>query len=97
MLFYNDDDQQTSTTSLSVQDAAEANRVMLKQTSIVGTVEALPKEYFYHVTKHTVRDLSKSKNRKYSEAEASSRGYETSTIVLAFPLLPRDSVPIIEP
>lgn len=94
--FYGDDGQPTSSTSLGIQDAARVNHVMIKQTSITGTADAIHTQQFYHVTKHKVRNLPRSENREYSRAEESSKGFETSTIVLAFALT-RDSAPVIEP
>lgn len=51
----------------------------------------------YRINKHIARGLARSENRDLSEAEEASRSFATSEIVLAFPVNPKDSIPIVEP
>ncbi|KAE9369948.1 hypothetical protein N431DRAFT_381328 [Stipitochalara longipes BDJ] len=91
--FHDEEGHQTEGTIYTLSKIKNSDTAIIERTC---TDPAQNRKRIYHIVKHVARRLAKSENRDLSEAEERSRSYETSDIVLAFPVTP-DSVPIIEP
>jgi hypothetical protein len=81
--FYDEQEIQEWSTTFTVQNTGELNRVVLLTSPVKSPSAAAPERRVYHVTKYTVRKLAKSENRALSAAEESSGSYATSEVVLA--------------
>ncbi|KAJ4286909.1 hypothetical protein N0V88_007854 [Collariella sp. IMI 366227] len=83
--FYHDDGGLKSTKVFSVGTVDE-HRVFLKTRSRQGNGPWLENKKYYHVTKHTASNLSRSVNREIPDTEEARRSSSTAEVVLAFPL-----------
>ncbi|KAI1377806.1 hypothetical protein F4677DRAFT_458573 [Hypoxylon crocopeplum] len=92
--FYNDLQEETSSTTYSIEHP-QANHAVLRNTRLAnGTTQEDIKRF--HVTTSEATNLAKNENRTYTEAEEVTRAYSKSQITLAFPLS-NTFTPIIEP
>jgi hypothetical protein len=91
--FHDEERHQTSGTIYTLSRIENSDTAVIERTC---TDTAQNRKRIYHIVKYVARRLARSENRDLSEAEEVSRSFETSEIVLAFPVT-EDSVPIIEP
>jgi hypothetical protein len=91
--FHDEEGSQTRGTIYTLSRIENSDTAVVERTC-TDTVQN--RKRIYHIVKHIARRLARSENRDLSKAEEVSRYFETSEIVLAFPVT-EDSVPIIEP
>jgi hypothetical protein len=91
--FYNEDGALDHANEFTVKDHDKHRMTIDKKSSRGSKVQA--HRQIYHVSRYTARNLPKSENRTYSEAEEDGKSYSTAEIILAFPLT-NSSIPVTE-
>jgi hypothetical protein len=84
VVFYNDDEQEESTITYSIERQTDPRVVVKKSTRKDGKDQEVVRHY--HTTKHIATDLAENENREYSDLERQSKAYSRGEVVLAFPL-----------
>lgn len=93
--FYGDAHHMIKQVNHSLENVSGGTGARLtKETITDGNTEKISNTY--HTTRHVATGLEKNDNREYSEEEEAQRKYSKSEVVLAFPLTPDSSTPVLE-